>query len=82
MDQTFGFTCTLDVKLLQKHMKYNYSSSNPCLVIKLLSKTSVPWKWVTCNLGSFQTPSLFGIKTLLFLDHSNLLNYLISGLKA
>ena len=52
MDQTFGFTCTLDVKLLQKHMKYNYSSSNPCLVIKLLSKNCYECDMKMSNLQS------------------------------
>ena len=69
MIQISGFPCTLeDVKLLLL-LKYNYSSSSPYLVMKLLFKNCyvcVSWKWVTCNLGSFQTPILFGKNPVVF----------------
>ena len=69
MGETFGFTCTLeDIKPLQKHTKYNYSSSSPYLIMKPLWKnvTYVTWKWVTCSLASFQTPMISGKNPTIF----------------
>ena len=69
MIQTSGFPCTLEDVILLLLVKYNYSSSSPYLVMKLLFKNCyvcVSWKWVTCNLGSFQIPILFEKNPVVF----------------